>query len=495
MFTCVADFKKRVAWLSVVVLLENYMAWFDSILWKPLPFLESIPVVGWLGLTAILLLFTGIWFTFALDFVQIREFKIGWNALFGAIFSKEKSNEGSMTSFQALATAVAAQVGTGNIVGASTAIAAGGPGAILWMWIAAFFGMSTIYAEAVLAQRYRHVDEDGTVTGGPVRYILAAYQGTLGKFLAGLFAILIILSLGFTGCAVQSNGISESWNVAFNIPKWVMGLIVAAASLSIFIGGMNRIAKITEKLVPFMGVFFILGAVYVILANVSAVPAIFRRIFVGAFNPQAVYGGVIGIMIKDAVSKGIARGLFSNEAGMGSTPHAHAVAQVAHPTEQGRVAMIGVFFVTFVIVTLTSLVVIGSGLFDPSMTGGTQLTGAALAQAAFSTKMGTAFGNAFIAIALLFFAFSTIIGWYFFGEANVRYLFGKKAVRLYALIVTVCVFAGSLAQVTWIWDMQDAFNGLMIIPNILGILALSKAAKEIMLDGRRKRAEEAESKK
>lgn len=469
------------------MLLENYMAWLNRVLWKPLPFLEGIPVVGWLGLTAILLLFSGIWFTFTLDFVQIREFKIGWNALFGGIFSKEKSKEGSMTSFQALATAVAAQVGTGNIVGASTAIAAGGPGAIFWMWVAAFFGMSTIYAEAVLAQRYRHVDEDGTVTGGPVRYILAAYKGSLGKFLAGLFAALIILSLGFTGCAVQSNGISESWNVAFNIPKWVMGLVVAAASLSIFIGGMNRIAKITEKLVPFMGLFFMLGAVYVILASISAVPAIFRRIFVGAFNPQAVYGGVIGVMIKDAVSKGIARGLFSNEAGMGSTPHAHAVAQVVHPTEQGRVAMMGVFFVSFVMVTLTSLVVIGSGLFDPSMTGGTQLTGAALAQAAFSTKMGTAFGRAFIAIALLFFAFSTIIGWYFFGESNVRYLFGKKAVRLYAPIVTVCIFAGALAQVTWIWEMQDAFNGLMIIPNILGILALSKAAREIMLGGRKQR--------
>lgn len=475
--------------------LSNFMQWLDDLLWGPIPALNGVPVLGWLSPLAILLVGTGLWFTFNLGFIQLRGFKKGWNAVFGGMLKKTgKADKEGMTSFQALATAIAAQVGTGNIVGASTAIAAGGPGAIFWMWIAAFFGMATIYVEAVLAQKYKKVGDDGQVTGGPVYYIHAAFKGGFGKVLAVLFAILIILSLGFLGCAVQSNGIATAWNTVANpdgamqtvnilganvpIIQPIVGAILAIIAFLIFAGGISSIASFTEKIVPAMACIFIVGSLFVIVTHIWWIPEIFRKIFVGAFTPQAVFGGAVGVMIKDAVSKGIARGLFSNEAGMGSTPHAHAVAKVDHSTHQGYVAMMGVFIDTFIILDLTAFIVIGSGMFDPSISGA-NLTGAALAQAGFRTGLG-GFGNLFIAFCLTFFAFSTVIGWYFFGEANFKYLFGAKAIKIYAIIVCVCVFLGSLAEVDWIWNMQDSFNGLMVIPNLIAILALTKVAKSLM---------------
>ena len=362
------------------------------------------------------------------------------------------------------------------------------------MWIAAFFGMATIFAEATLAQKYKKVGDDGQVTGGPVYYITAAFKGGFGKFLAVLFAILIVLSLGFMGCAVQSNGIATAWNTVFNpngemgtvnilganvpIVQPIVGLILAIIAFMIFAGGISSIASFTEKVVPSMAVIFIVGSLFVIITHIGWIPSIFQKIFVGAFTPQAVFGGAVGVMIKDAVSKGIARGLFSNEAGMGSTPHAHAVAKVSHPAHQGYTAMMGVFIDTFIILDLTAFVVIGSGMYDPSVAGA-QLTGAALAQAGFRQGFG-AFGNFFIAFCLTFFAFSTVIGWYFFGEANIKYLFGPKIVKAYAAIVCICVFLGSLQEVAVIWDMQDALNGLMVIPNLISILALTKIVQQLM---------------
>lgn len=418
----------------------------------------------------------GLLFTFKLGFIQIRGFKDGWNRTFGGLFSKKgDAGKDGMSSFQALATAIAAQVGTGNIAGAATAIAVGGPGAIFWMWISAFLGMSTIFAEAVMAQKFKQVSDDGTVTGGPVYYIRAAFKGTFGKVLAAIFAVLIIFALGFMGNAVQSNSIAASWNTAFGIPKIAMGIFVAVVSLFVFTGGMKRIAKVTELIVPIMAAFYILGSLIVIFANVTAIPAAFHDIIIGAFKPAAVAGGAMGATLKLAVQKGVARGLFSNEAGMGSTPHAHAVAKVNHPVEQGFVAMIGVFIDTFVILNLTALVIITTG----SRTSG--FTGAELSQYAFSTLYGK-FGEIFIAICMLFFAFSTIIGWYFFGEANIKYLFGSKAVKVYAILVAVCIVAGSAVKVDLIWNMADCFNSAMVIPNIIGLFALSKVVKEVHKD-------------
>lgn len=414
----------------------------------------------------------GLLFTFKLGFIQIRGFKDGWNRTFGGLFSKKgDAGKDGMSSFQALATAIAAQVGTGNIAGAATAIAVGGPGAIFWMWISAFLGMSTIFAEAVMAQKFKQVSDDGTVTGGPVYYIRGAFKGTFGKVLAAIFAVLIIFALGFMGNAVQSNSIAASWNTAFGIPKIAMGIFVAVVSLFVFTGGMKRIAKVTELIVPIMAAFYIVGSLIVIFANVTAIPAAFHDIIVGAFKPAAVAGGAMGATLKLAVQKGVARGLFSNEAGMGSTPHAHAVAKVKHPVEQGFVAMIGVFIDTFVILNLTALVIITTG----SRTTG--LTGAQLSQYAFSTLYGK-FGEIFIAICMLFFAFSTIIGWYFFGEANIRYLFGAKAVKIYSIIVCICVALGSLQEVELVWNMADCFNSMMVIPNAIALVALSGLVKK-----------------
>lgn len=414
----------------------------------------------------------GLLFTFKLGFIQIRGFKDGCNRTFGGLFSKKgDAGKDGMSSFQALATAIAAQVGTGNIAGAATAIAVGGPGAIFWMWISAFLGMSTIFAEAVMAQKFKQVSDDGTVTGGPVYYIRGAFKGTFGKVLAAIFAVLIIFALGFMGNAVQSNSIAASWNTAFGIPKIAMGIFVAVVSLFVFTGGMKRIAKVTELIVPIMAAFYIVGSLIVIFANVTAIPAAFHDIIVGAFKPAAVAGGAMGATLKLAVQKGVARGLFSNEAGMGSTPHAHAVAKVKHPVEQGFVAMIGVFIDTFVILNLTALVIITTG----SRTTG--LTGAQLSQYAFSTLYGK-FGEIFIAICMLFFAFSTIIGWYFFGEANIRYLFGAKAVKIYSIIVCICVALGSLQEVELVWNMADCFNSMMVIPNAIALVALSGLVKK-----------------
>ena len=414
----------------------------------------------------------GLLFTFKLGFIQIRGFKDGWNRTFGGLFSKKgDAGKDGMSSFQALATAIAAQVGTGNIAGAATAIAVGGPGAIFWMWISAFLGMSTIFAEAVMAQKFKQVSDDGTVTGGPVYYIRGAFKGTFGKVLAAIFAVLIIFALGFMGNAVQSNSIAASWNTAFGIPKIAMGIFVAVVSLFVFTGGMKRIAKVTELIVPIMAAFYIVGSLIVIFANVTAIPAAFHDIIVGAFKPAAVAGGAMGATLKLAVQKGVARGLFSNEAGMGSTPHAHAVAKVKHPVEQGFVAMIGVFIDTFVILNLTALVIITTG----SRTTG--LTGAQLSQYAFSTLYGK-FGEIFIAICMLFFAFSTIIGWYFFGETNIRYLFGAKAVKIYSIIVCICVALGSLQEVELVWNMADCFNSMMVIPNAIALVALSGLVKK-----------------
>ena len=368
---------------------------------------------------------------------------------------------------------IAAQVGTGNIAGAATAIAVGGPGAIFWMWVAAFLGMATIFAEAVVAQKFKHVAEDGSVTGGPVYYIRAAFKGNFGRTLAGIFAVLIIFALGFMGNAVQSNSIAAAFNKAFGIPQYIMGIIIAIAALFIFVGGIQRIAKVTENIVPFMAAFYIIGSLIVIFANVKHIPYAFYSIVVGAFRPEAIVGGAVGATLKKALSKGVARGLFSNEAGMGSTPHAHAIAKVDHPAEQGFVAMIGVFIDTFVILNLTALVIITTQSLSLRDASGASYTGAALSQVAFSTLYHKG-GDIFIAICMLFFAFSTIIGWYFFGAANIRYLFGNKAIKPYSFLVALCVFAGSLAEVDLVWNMADLFNSLMVLPNIIGLFALTK---------------------
>ncbi len=321
------------------------------------------------------------------------------------------------------------------------------------------------------------------MTGGPIYYIKAAFKGKLGSFMAGFFAIAITLALGFMGNMVQSNSIGDAFHTAFGIPKVVIGLVIACVCAFIFLGGVKRIAAVTEKLVPIMACFYILGSLVAIIMNAGSILPAFKAIFVGAFNPQAVLGGVLGVTVKEAMRFGVARGLFSNEAGMGSTPHAHALAKVAKPQDQGVVAMIGVFIDTFVVLTMTALVILTSGVLGTVGADGELLSGTALAQAAFNHSFG-GFGNAFVAICLLFFAFSTIIGWYFFGESNVKALFkGKKSARMaYGVIALVFIAIGSFQKVSLVWDMSDMFNGLMVIPNLLAVLALSGVVAKFAKD-------------
>ena len=396
----------------------------------------------WNGLLLYLLVGTGIIFTIRTRFIQVRKFGAGFRRLFGSVnLNGEKAGKEGMSSFQAVATSIAAQVGTGNITGCATAMISGGPGAIFWMWLAAFFGMATIYGEAVLAQTFKTKDETGHVIGGPVYYIRQAFKGTFGKILAGFFALAIIFALGFTGNMVQSNAISNAFQEALGIPTWIVGVVLAVVAAFIFLGGVTRIAAVTEKLVPVMACFYLVGGLVMLIANITNLPHAFALIFEGAFNPQAILGGAVGIGVREAMRYGVARGLFSNEAGMGSTPHAHAMAMIT-----------------------SGALNVGDMAANPAAEN--------MAQVAFSTVFGS-FGNFYVAICLLFFAFSTIIGWYFFGEQNVKYLFGVKAVKVYACIAVVCVALGAVLEAPLVWNLSDLFNALMVFPNLLALLALS----------------------
>ena len=385
-----------------------------------------------------------------------------------------------MSSFQALATAIAAQVGTGNIVGASGAILTGGPGAIFWMWVIAFLGMATIYAEATLAQETRTVDKDGNVLGGPVYYITTAFKGGFGKFLAGFFAVAIILALGFFGCMVQSNSIGETFSNAFNVPTWIIGVVLVAICGFIFLGGVQRLASVTEKIVPIMAAVFLAGGLIVLIARIKYVPATFGMIFRYAFAPQAIIGGGFGAALKIALSQGAKRGLFSNEAGMGSTPHAHAQANVKNPHQQGVVAMIGVFIDTFVVLTLNALVIISTLYTEGGPLHGCGAAAAQdvlkktnLAQTAFGVVFGEGAGAMFVAVCLFFFAFSTILGWNLFGKINMAYLFGQKSTVVYTVIALVFIFLGTLTSSDLVWELSDMFNNLMVIPNAIALFALT----------------------
>ena len=442
-----------------------------------------------------LLVGVGLWYSIKTRFVQVRCFGEGMRKVFGNLKLKGDKHDSGMSSFQALATALAAPVGTGNIVGASGAILTGGPGAIFWMWVIAFFGMATIYAEATLAQKTRIVDADGTVRGGPVYYITTAFKGGFGKFLAGFFAVAIVLALGFMGCMVQSNSIGSTMNTAFGIPTWVSGVLLVIICAIIFLGGVQRLAAVTEKIVPIMACIFLLGGLAVLVARITYIPATFAMIFEYAFQPQAIIGGGFGYAIKTAISQGAKRGLFSNEAGMGSTPHAHAQANVAHPHDQGVVAMIGVFIDTFVVLTLNALVII-STLYTAdgpladcgAAAASTTLTKANLAQTAFGTVFGEKLGAMFVAVCLFFFAFSTVLSWNLFGKINANYLFGKKNPRrctvVYSIIALVFVFIGTLASNDLVWELTDMFNNLMVIPNAIALFALTGMVVAMCKEGK-----------
>ena len=461
--------------------MEALIARLDSVLY---PIVCDINTYLSNYILVFLLIGVGLWYSIRTQFVQVRCFGEGMRKVFGNLSLNGKKHDSGMSSFQALATAIAAQVGTGNIVGASGAILTGGPGAIFWMWVIAFFGMATIYAEATLAIETRVKNKDGSIHGGPVYYITTAFKGGFGKFLATFFAIAIILALGFMGCMVQSNSIGECFQTAFGIPSWIVGVVLVIICGIIFLGGVQRLAAVTEKVVPIMAAIFLLGGLVVLAVRIKYIPATFGMIFKYAFEPQAIVGGTFGYAIKQAVSQGAKRGLFSNEAGMGSTPHAHAQANVATPHDQGVVAMVGVFIDTFVVLTLNALVIIctlytADGPLANGYVGDVTsvLSKTNLAQTAFGSVMGAGLGAKFVAICLFFFAFSTVLSWNLFGKINAIWLFGRKNAKtctvIYTLIALVFILLGTMMSNDLVWELTDMFNNLMVIPNAIALFALT----------------------
>ncbi|MBN8236444.1 sodium:alanine symporter family protein [Halobacillus kuroshimensis] len=430
---------------------------------------KDINSVLWGPVMLIFLLGTGVWLTFQLRFIQVRFLGKGFKITFAPLFKKEKQE--GIHSFKALATSISAQVGTGNLAGVATAIAAGGPGAIFWMWISSFFGMATIFAEAVLAQLYK-VKKNGSVHGGPAYYIR---DGLGSKWLAGFFAVAIIIALGFVGNMVQSNAIATAMNQALDSTSFGLnlglGIVIAILIGLILFGGIDRISTFAGNVVPVMALLYIGGSLVIMVEYWDQVLPTLQLIVQAAISPEAAGGGVLGATVKEAIRYGIARGLFSNEAGMGSTPHAHAVAQVKRPSHQGLVAMVGVFIDTVIICTMTALVVLVTGAHK------TGLEGSAITQEGFARGLGE-FGIPFIAICLLFFAFTTILGWAFFGEVNVKFLFGEKAVPAYRAFVLLFIVTGAVVQVEFVWQMADTFNALMVVPNLIAVLALTKIIKK-----------------
>ncbi|MDO4988233.1 MAG: sodium:alanine symporter family protein [Synergistes sp.] len=428
-----------------------------------------------------LLVGIGLWYSIKTRFVQVRCFGEGWRNIFSGKNQAEDDDYISITSFQALATAVSAQVGTGNIVGAAGAILTGGPGAIFWMWVIAFLGMATIYSEAVLAIETRRISKNGTILGGPAYYITTAFKSGFGKFLAGFFAVAVILACGFMGCMVQSNSIGATIHNAFGIPSPVVGAALIVLCALIFIGNVNRLASVTEKLAPLMAAIFIVGSLVVLFKRIEYIPETFAMIFRYAFEPQAIIGGSFGVAIKAAITQGVKRGLFSNEAGMGSTPHAHAQASVKTPHQQGVVAMIGVFIDTFIVLTLNALVIISTMYTaDGPLASGSipeYIAKTNLAQLAFGSVFGEHFGAVFVAVCLFFFAFTTVLSWNFFGKINALYLFGKdnpkKCVAVYSLISMLFIFIGTFVQDDLVWELQDMCNNFMVLPNVLALFALT----------------------
>lgn len=417
------------------------------------------------------LLGAGIFFTIRLKFVP-RYYLRALRNIFKSPHNKEKASvHAGMSPIQALSTSIASQVGTGNIVGVAMALLVGGPGSLFWMWVSALLGMSTNFAEAILGQLYKTRTADGHIVGGPAFYI---HEGLHSKWLARLFSFFFIIALGMIGVMVQANSISSA--LVSIIPGGINPLCVGIP-LAVFVGlmicgGITRIAAFAEKVVPLMAGIFILGSLVFIALHVGSLVPIVGDIFKSAFTIHAGVGGAVGATMMSAVRYGVSRGLFSNEAGLGTTPHAHAIAKVHNSYEQGMMAIIGIS-IDLVICTLTGLVLLLSGVIQSD----TSLVGIQLMQAAFDSSFGVA-GNWFIAVSLFFFAMSTIVGWYFFAAQNVRYLFGEKPINAYRALVAILVVVASVVEVPLIWELADTFNFFIVIPNVIALVYLSKKVVE-----------------
>ena len=438
--------------MSFFINLEEVLKNIDGIVWGP-------PLL-------ILLVGTGIYFTFKLNFIQMFKLPLAIKYLFlNDDDKRDNEAKGEVSSFAALCTALSATIGTGNIVGVATAIATGGPGALFWMWVAAFFGMATKYAEGVLAIKYREVDENGEMSGGPMYYI---EKGVGNKFLANMFAFFgIAVALLGIGTFGQVNSISKAALISFNIPIWFTAIIITILVTLVTLGGIKRISNVAEKIVPTMAILYIIGALLVLICNFKAIPSAITLIIKSAFNPSAVLGGTTGINISLAIQMGIGRGVFSNEAGLGSAPIAAAAAKTKYPVKQGLISMTGTFIDTIIICTMTGLAIVLTGSFNSG------LEGAAMTTFAFENGLPFAIiGKYIVNIGLIFFAFTTIIGWNYYGERCIQYLIGIKGIKFYKIIFIALVGVGPFLSLNLVFIIADIVNGLMALPNLIGLIKL-----------------------
>ena len=427
--------------------------------------LSSISGFVWGPYMLVLLVGTGIYLTFGVKWLTIRKIGYAFKMLMKGRDKAKQEGEGEITPFQALMTSLSATIGTGNIAGVATAIFLGGPGAVFWMWVTAVFGMATKFGEACLAVRFRETMPDGSYVGGPMYYI----KNGMGKnwywlgFLFALFAAIAAFGIGNT---VQSNSVARAVERAFAIPYWATGIILAGLTFAVIIGGLKRIAEVTERIVPFMGIIYVLGAIVIILANVSELGSAIGMIFSDAFSGTAAAGGFTGAAIAQAMRFGVARGVFSNEAGLGSAPIAHAAAKTTSPVRQGIIGMLGTFIDTICVCSLTALVIIMTGAWTSGETG------AELSAMAFNKGLPGP-GDFVVGFGLIFFAFSTILAWSYYGQVCIEYIFGLKGVKPYRYIYVVLVFIGAIINLDVVWTFSDVMNGLMIVPNLIALLVLS----------------------
>ncbi len=433
-------------------------------------FVGKVGAFAWGPPMLILLVGTGLYLTLALRGIQFR--KLVYSLWLALVKRKEDTDEpGDITHFQALMTALSATVGTGNIAGVATAIAAGGPGALFWMWVTGLVGMATKYGEAVLAVKYREKDEAGNMSGGPMYYIS---KGLGWKWLGTLFAIFASVAAFGIGNMVQSNSVADAVEATFNIPFYVTGIVLMVFTALVVLGGIKSIGRVTGVVVPVMIIFYTIGALAIIAMKFAAVPAAFALIFKHAFTPTAASGGFAGAAVMLAIRMGVSRGVFSNESGLGSAPIAAAAAQTKHPVAQALVSMTQTFIDTLVVCTMTGLVLILTGAWDSGKTGA-ELT-------SFAFQNGFAGGQYIVTIGLILFAYSTILGWCYYGEKSIEYLFGLGAVKPYRYIFVLVVGFGAVAKLNFVWALSDTFNGLMAIPNLIGLLALSPVIIKLTRD-------------
>lgn len=423
-------------------------------------------------ITVTVLMFCGIFFTFRTRFVQIRCFWDGLKNLFSP--SKIKRSEGrGVSSFAALATAVGSQVGTGNIVGVAAAILIGGAGSVFWMWISAFFGMATIYAEAVAAQITRKRKDNGELVGGPVCYINFAFKSTIGRVLGNSFAMFAVLAFGFVGAMVQSNAVGGILYEGFGISKYLSGIVLSLICFFVFSGGINRVSSVCEKIVTVMAVIFTALCIFVLIKNLSLLPKAFILIFRSAFGFDSAVGGFVGAFLKSTIAEGTKKGLFSNEAGMGTTPHIHAIADAESSHSQGVIAMLGVFIDSFVILTLTALVMI-CGLYKDGalQTEGINMNNMMLVS--LKGAIGETPSKIIQSTSMIMFGFSSIISWNYFGRVNFLYIFGERSERLYSLFSALFICFGCVFRSEFVWSIADVNNFFLVIPNIIALLKMNK---------------------